>query len=100
MAITRTPPLKSDPAEGYEEDFDPNTDAADVRGVYIQDDSGVDTDVLLSRDNSGNMTFADQNQATITLSTLAAGGLDINAYLLGVDGSFVYIGDGDIVKKV
>lgn len=101
MAITPTKPLKNDPIEGFEEDFDPNTDAADVRGIYIQDDSGTDTDVLLSRDaSSGNMTFQDQHNGVTTLSTITLGGYDLTKHILGVDGSFVYVGDGDYVKKV
>lgn len=101
MTITKIPPLKNDPVEGFEEDFAPNTDAADVRGIYIQDDAGTDTDVLVSRDASaGNMTFQDQHNGVTTLSTLALGGYDLTKHVLGVDGSFVYIGDGDYVKKI
>lgn len=59
MAITRVPPLKNDPVEGYEEDFVPTQDAADTRGVYVQNDSSNDTTVLVSRDASNNMTFKD-----------------------------------------
>lgn len=59
MAITRVPPLKNDPNEGYEEDFVPDQDAADVRGVYIQNDTSNDTSVLVSRDASNNLTFKD-----------------------------------------
>lgn len=68
MAITRILPLKNDPNEGYEEDFVRNTDAADVRGVYVQNDVSNDTTVLLSRDVSNNMTLTDPNAGTRLLS--------------------------------
>lgn len=78
MAITRVTPLKNDSDEGFEEDFNPNTDAADVRGVHIQNDSSDDTSVLITRDASNNLTFTDPVLGvTKTLSQLSTGGSGI-----------------------
>jgi hypothetical protein len=70
----RIPPLKNDPVEGFEEDFDPNADAIDVRGVHVQNDTSNDATTLLSRDASNNMTFTDSVAGSYTLAQLAAGG--------------------------
>ena len=78
MAITRVPPLKSDPDEGYEEDFDPNADAVDARGLHVQNDTSDDTAVLITRDASNNLTFTDPVLGlTKTLSQLSTGGSGI-----------------------
>jgi len=74
MAITKTNPLKNEPTEGYEEDFDPNVDAAAVRGIYIQNDSSADTAVLVTRDASNNLTLTDPVAGSHTLSALTTGG--------------------------
>jgi len=59
MAIVRTRPQKDNPTDGSEEPFDHNSDAVDARGVYVQNDTSDNTSVLISRDASNNMTFAD-----------------------------------------
>jgi len=59
MTITRTRPQKDSPIDGSEEPFDHNSDAVDARGVYVQNDTSDNTSVLISRDASNNMTFAD-----------------------------------------
>jgi hypothetical protein len=74
MAITKTNPLKNDPVEGYEEDFDPNVDAVNARGVYVQDDSSNDTNVVITRDASGNLTLKDGLTGPYTLTQLSTGG--------------------------
>lgn len=79
MSITKTNPLKDNPTEGYEQDFDPNTDAANVRGVYIQKDTGNDTAVVVTRDASDNMTFTDAVTGTKTLAQLATASSGITA---------------------
>jgi len=72
VAINRTLPEK-DSSEGYETQFDRNADAADVRGVYVQNDSSNDASVLITRDASNNLTFTDPVLGlTKTLSQLAA----------------------------
>ena len=73
MTINRTLPAK-DSGEGYETEFSRNADAADVRGVYVQDDASSDTSVLITRDGSGNMTFVDGVTTVKTLAQLATGG--------------------------
>ena len=70
MSITRVPPLKNDPAEGFEEDFNPNADAADVRAVVLQNDSSNDQTVQITRDSSNNMEFKDPTAGTKLLKDL------------------------------
>lgn len=97
MAITRVTLDKDNPVEGYEQGVDRNTDAGDLRGLYVQNDTSNDTSDLLSRDASDNMTFTDPVLGyTATLSQLAMA----SRGLLDVAGAFVYIGDGDILTKV
>lgn len=56
-------------------EINPNEDALDSRGLYIQDETSADDDVLVSRDSSGNMMFVDKIVTTpVSLSTLSAGG--------------------------
>lgn len=77
MPLTRTSPLKNDPVEGYEQDFDPNTDAVDVRGVVVQNDSSDDATVQVTRDSSNNLVLIDPNAGSFTLSSLSTGGSGI-----------------------
>lgn len=70
MAITRTTPLKNDSAEGYEEDFNPNADAADVRGVVLQNDTSDDQTVQITRDSSDNLELKDPTAGTKLLKDL------------------------------
>lgn len=78
MPINPILPLKNNSAEGFEEDFDPNSDAIDTRGLYIQNDGSADTSVLITRDASNNLTFTDPVIGiTKTLSQLSAGGSGI-----------------------
>jgi len=79
MPINRVPPLKNDPAEGYEEDFDPNADAANVRGIVVQSDSSSDTAVQVTRDASNNLVLIDPIAGPHTLSSLLTGGSGITA---------------------
>lgn len=58
----------------YVDDIDYNEDHVDVRGVFIQGDSGQDEVVHLTRDASGRATFADsENTTPKTLTELVAG---------------------------
>lgn len=58
----------------YAEDIDYNEDHIDVRGVFIQGDSGQDEVVHLTRDASGRATFADsENTTPKTLTELVVG---------------------------
>ena len=96
MTINRVRFDKDNPTEGYEQESDRNSDAIDVRGVYLQNDTSNDAAVLISRDASDNMTFTDPIVgATKTLSQLLS-----SDGLLDVAGAYVYIGDGDILLKV
>lgn len=79
MPIDKVTPLKQE-SGGDDVDYlntpaQPNEDALNCRGVYIQYDTGDDTSVLISRDASGNLTFKDSaypGGKTLT-DTLAAG---------------------------
>lgn len=80
MAIVRTLPEK-DSAEGYETQFDRNSDAADMRGAYLQNDTSNDTVVVITRDASDNLTFADPVLGlTKTLTQLAAASSGVPYY--------------------
>jgi len=82
MAIIRTLPEK-DSTEGYETEFDRNSDAADMRGAYLQNDVSNDATVLVSRDASDNLTFTDPVVGvTKTLTDLLAGGGGASALAL------------------
>lgn len=78
MAINPIPPLKNDPIEGFEEDFDPNSDAVKVRGIVIDNDTSNDSTVVVSRDSSNNLTFQDGVVSGVkTLTDLLAAGSGI-----------------------
>lgn len=70
MAIIRVPPLKNDPAEGFEQDFDPNADAVDARAVVLQNDTSDDATVQVTRDSSDNMEFKDPTAGTKLLKDI------------------------------
>jgi len=74
MTINRTLFEKHNASEGYAEDDARNSDAVDVRGLYVQNDTSNDTSVVITRDASGNLTFTDPVLGlTKTLTQLAAG---------------------------
>ena len=76
--VTRVKPVKNNPSEGYEEDFDENVDFIDVRGVVVQNDTSVDETVRISRDASNNLIFQDGVvSGTKTLTDLLSGGTGI-----------------------
>lgn len=59
-------PLKIESVSGggsqdniYPQDLDPNEDAVEVRGLYLQNDTSSDSNVEISRDASNAMTFKD-----------------------------------------
>jgi len=73
----RVPPLKQESAEGdlFPNEFDPNEDAVDVRGVFVQSDTSDDEAVNITRDSSDRMTFKDGDNTTpIPLTDLIGGG--------------------------
>ena len=81
----RVPPLKQESAEGdlFPNEFDPNEDAVDVRGVFVQSDTSDDEAVNITRDSSDRMTFKDGDNTTpIPLTDLIGGGVvpDIVAF--------------------
>ena len=70
MPINRVSPLKNDPVEGFEQDFDPNSDAVDVRGVNLQNDTSDDATVQVTRDSSDNLALIDPTAGTKLLKDL------------------------------
>lgn len=70
MAINPVTPLKNDSAEGFEEDFDPNNDAVEARGLIVQNDSSSDAAVQVTRDASDNLAFTDPTAGTKLLKDL------------------------------
>jgi len=115
MAIDKVVPVKQEsaatggnPLDDDEHGSAPanvNQDALEARGYYIQNDTLRDTQVLISRDASNNMTFTDGVVTGVkTLTDLLAGGgggsYDPNKQILEMDGSLVYIDDGDILMLV
>lgn len=81
-APNRYPPLRDtvDPNEEFDEQFHKNQDAADLRGVYLQNDTSDDGNVLVSRDASNNMTFTDSVTGTKTLAQLATASSGVTYY--------------------
>jgi len=56
-------------------EINPQEDAVDARGIYVQNETSADDAVLVGRDASDNMTFKDGVvSGTKTLSEMLAGG--------------------------
>ena len=91
-------PLLQSP-EGYPEPYDVVNDGIAVGGIYFQDSATIDDLVGLYRLGS-DLILEDPNAGAHTLSSLlSGGGFDPNSMILNVDGSLVYIEDGDICLK-
>ena len=73
-------------------EINPNQDALDAKGLYIQDDTSADDTVLVSRDVSGNMTFKDGVVSGVkTLLDLTSGTSVIeDKGLLTTEGGIIY----------
>lgn len=68
----------ADEEEGFPTQLDPNEDAPEVRGIFLQGPSGSDKLVYVTRDASGNAIFRDAVGGTeYTLEELAAGSAGI-----------------------
>lgn len=99
-----TAELGGDPADEapWDAPIEPQEDAIEAAGVYLQDATHRDETTLLSRSGS-NMLFKDgNNPSPVTLTDLLGGAA---ASLLGrsifkVDGGMVYTTGGDIAIKV
>jgi hypothetical protein len=79
--VDRVIPIKREQAEyggdgaedvPYNAPADQNEDALSARGYYIQNDSSNDSNVIISRDASNNMTFADSVNGTKNLFQLSS----------------------------
>jgi hypothetical protein len=63
--------------EEFHDEIDTNEDGLDARAYHIQNDSSADSTVVISRDSSNNMTFADGVvSGTKTLQDLLESGED------------------------
>lgn len=74
----------SDDVEYLNSPANPNQDALEARGYFIQNNSSSDTNVIVSRDASNNMTFTDPVAGSYTLTQLSTGGSGVpyNDFLL------------------
>lgn len=61
--MNRVKPLKDDPVEGFETNFESNVDAMDVGGVYLQNGTSDDDSVFISRDASDNLVLTDPSSS-------------------------------------
>jgi hypothetical protein len=65
----RVLPLKDNSSgDFYEEGFNHQQDALDTAGLYIQNTTSNDANVLVSRDSSNNLTLTDPNAGSTTLA--------------------------------
>jgi hypothetical protein len=104
--VDKIRPLKLEsPSDGGDEldefqtPLDPHEDYLDARGIVIQNDTSTDEQVIVSRNANNDLTFKDAYNTPTTLTTLLAGGFDINRILLTISGTIIYVDNGDIVLK-
>ena len=101
MSLDRVKPLKiesiesgGDSEDEYPTPLDPNHDHVDCRGIVFQDDSGIDEQVVVTRDADGNVTFKDvYNPVPVTLTQIRT----TTEALHGWSGSFILDLQGQIV---
>jgi len=55
-------------------EINPNEDSLDCRGIFVQDDESADSDVYVSRDDSGNLILKDKVVDEKTLNDLLESG--------------------------
>ena len=85
--------------EAWPEPIEPQEDAIEAAGIYFQDPSHRDETTLITRDGD-DMAFKDVNNPTpTTLTTMLAGGYDINSVVWDEAGGIVYADDGDAVTR-
>lgn len=93
---------------GSQEDFtptelNPNEDVPEVRGIAFQNNASRDLLVVISRDDSGNMTFKDVVVgAAKTLTELLAGGTPFDTTKIltcSVTGSVIVGDDGNVLLE-
>jgi len=84
--------------EGYEESFDIINDGVISGGFFPQDDVTPDDRVGMYRLGE-DLVLEDPNAGIHSLTSLLSGGFNPNQMVLETGGSFVYVGDGDIVIK-
>jgi len=80
-------------------EINPNEDALDARGLFLQDASSADNTVSVQRDPSGNMKFQDgQNPSGYSLTQLAEGS-SINDMLVNQYGDVLSNQDGNVLLR-
>lgn len=81
-------------------EINPNEDALDARGLFLQSASSADNAVSVQRDIDGNMKFQDgQNPSGYSLTQLAEGGSSINDMLVNQYGDVLSNQDGNVLLK-
>jgi hypothetical protein len=100
MSLDRVKPLKmesiasgGDSEDEYPTPLDPNHDHVDCRGVVLQDSTGIDEQVVVTR-AGGDMTFKDvYNPTPVTLTQIRT----TTTALIAWSGSFILDLQGQIV---
>lgn len=81
-------------------EIDPNEDALDARGLFLQDDTSADNNVTIQRDDDGKMQFKDvENPSGYSLAQLAEGGSSINDMLVNQYGDVLSNQFGNVLLK-
>jgi len=83
----------------YDSPIEPQEDAIEVAGVYYQDASNRDENVLTWREDD-DMMFKDvSNPSGYTLTQLASGSASLDNIILDESGRIVYVGNGLFVLR-
>lgn len=81
--------------------LEPNEDGIAVQGIFLEPptpSTASDEDVFIGRSSTGDMCFADQNQAEVSLSVLALGLPPLEKFLYTSDLCIIVVGC-DFVEK-
>jgi len=82
--------------------IEPQEDAIEAAGYYVQSETARDEDVLIARDASGNMIFKDKANVETTLTELKSGegGVGLAYAIFTTSGGIVYTTEGHPIIKV
>lgn len=79
--------------------INPQEDAIEAAGFYLNDESNRDENVAVFR-HGADLKFKDENNpAGLSLTALAGGGFDPNTIVFDTGGGFVYDNSGLIVTE-
>lgn len=79
--------------------INPQQDAIESAGLYLNDESYRDENVAVFRDGSDMKLKDVNNPAGLSLTALAGGGFDPNSIVFDTAGGFVYDNSGLIVTE-